>query len=329
MTGNATQIRWGILGTARINRRVIPAIRETSGSELYAVASRRADRAAAYAHDWTIPASFGSYDALLAAPEIDVVYIPLPNGLHTQWTIAALQAGKHVLCEKPLALTVEDVDRIATTARDTGRIATEGFMYRHHSQTQQAVDLVRGGAIGGVRTIHGTFTFMLDRADDVRLDPALGGGSLWDVGCYPVGFARLVCGVEPVEVVGHAETGPTGVDLAFAGQLLFPDDVRAQFDSGFRTTYRTAIEIAGTDGTLTIPQPFQPGIEEHMLLAQGSEMTEIPVAGRRLFVDEVEEMATLARVGGVPRITLTDSRHNIATLNALYRSAREGRVVSM
>jgi predicted dehydrogenase len=330
MTHLDAPIGWGLLGTARINRRVIPAIRAVAGAELRAVASRQGDRAVAYAREWAIPASHGSYQALLADPDVDVVYVPLPNSLHVEWTIAALEAGKHVLCEKPLALTVEDVDRVAAAAREAGRIAAEGFMYRHHAQTDAAVHLVRDGAVGRVRVIRGTFTFMLDRQGDVRLKPALGGGSLWDVGCYPVGFARLVCGAEPLEVVGRAEIGPTGVDLAFVGQLLFPDAVRASFDCGFRAAYRTAVEISGSEGTLAIPQPFQPGLDERLRLLHGSEVTEIPVkAGRPLFEDEVDEMTTLVRSGGPPRVTLADTRGNVATLQALYRSAREGRAITM
>ncbi len=324
-----TALRWGLLGTARINRRIIPAIRKTPGHELVAVASRDAARADAYARAWGIPKSLPSYESLLATSDLDIVYVPLPNSLHADWTIACLEAGKHVLCEKPLAVTVEDVDRIAATAQATGRIATEGFMYRHHAQTLEAVRLIRDGVIGRLRLVRGAFTFLLERDSDVRLVPALGGGSLWDVGCYPVSFARLVCGAEPVEVYGRAEAGPSGVDVAFRGQLTFPDDVAAQFDCGFRTVYRTSVEIGGTEGTLTIPQPFQPGVREHLVLRRGVNVTEIPIAGQPLFHDEVAELRRLVTHGGTPRVSLEDSRANVAAIQALYRSARERRPVTL
>lgn len=322
-------LRWGLLGTARINRRLIPAIRSMPGHELVAVASREPARAEAYARDWAIPHSLPSYDALLATPDVDVVYVPLPNSLHADWTIAGLEAGKHVLCEKPLALTVDDVDRISAAAHAANRIVTEGFMYRHHAVTLEAVRQVRAGAVGRLRLVRGAFTFMLDRDPDVRLVPALGGGSLWDVGCYPVSFARLLCGTEPIEVSGRAEVGPTGVDVAFTGQMTFPDGVAAQFDCGFRTAYRTSVEIAGTEGTLAIPQPFQPGVHERLVLRRGDAVTEIPIAGQPLFHDEVDEIRRLVTTGGTPRVTLADSRANIATIQALYRSARERQPVAL
>ncbi len=178
-------LRWGLLGTARINRMVIPPLRASAGNRLLAVASRDLARATGYAKEWGIERAHGAYEALLADPEIDAVYIPLPNHLHAEWTIRAARAGKHVLCEKPLALTVAEVDAMGAAARESGVVLAEAFMYRHHPQTLKVKELVDAGAIGPVRFVRGTFSFPLTRPDDVRLRPEWGGGCLWDVGCYP------------------------------------------------------------------------------------------------------------------------------------------------
>src|SRR5687768_10164673 len=197
-----SRLRWGLLSTARINRLIIPAVRASARSDITAVASRSLEKGRAYAAEWKIPRVLGSYEALLNDPDVDVVYIPLPNSLHVEWTVRALEAGKHVLCEKPLALTVEDVDRIAEVAARSDRVASEGFMYRHQPLTHAVEQLVKTGRLGAVRSVKGAFTFPLTREGDVRLDPALGGGSLWDVGCYPVSYGCLLAGTTPVEVFG-------------------------------------------------------------------------------------------------------------------------------
>ena len=239
-------LRWGLLGTARINRMVIPPLRVSGGNRLLAVASREAAKAAAYAKEWGIERAHGSYEALLSDPAIDAVYIPLPNHLHAEWAIRAARAGKHVLCEKPLALTVAEVDAMETAARESGVVLAEAFMYRHHPQTLKVKELVDGGAIGAVRFVRGTFSFPLSRPDDVRLRPEWGGGCLWDVGCYPLSFTRFLLGAEPVEVFGSQVLGPSGIDETFAGQLVFPGGVLAQVDAGFRSPFRAELEIAGT-----------------------------------------------------------------------------------
>jgi len=179
-------LRWGILGPGRIAPRIVRAVTATPLGELLAVASRDADRAAAFAASHAIPRSFGSYEALLASPDVDVVYVSLPNHLHAEWAIRALEAGKHVLCEKPLALNVEQVDAIAAAAERAGRVAVEAFMYLHHPQILRAIELARDGALGRLELVNGTFSFFLTQPGDPRVDPTMGGGSLWDVGCYPV-----------------------------------------------------------------------------------------------------------------------------------------------
>jgi predicted dehydrogenase len=214
-----SRLRWGLLSTARINRMVIPAIRASARSELTTVASRTLDRAEAYAGEWKIPRALASYEAMLADPAIDVVYIALPNSLHVEWTVRALDAGKHVLCEKPLALTVADVDRVQAAATRASRVAAEAFMYRHHPLTAAAAAIVNGGRLGRVHEYKGAFSFPLTREGDVRLDPALGGGSLWDVGCYPVSYTCFLTGTAPVEVFGWQQSSASGVDLQFAGMM--------------------------------------------------------------------------------------------------------------
>ena len=229
----AAALRWGILGTGRVTRWLIAALRASARNEVVGAASRTPARAQEFTREWALPRAFGSYEAMLDDPDIDVVYNALPNHLHAEWTIAAARRGKHVLCEKPLALTPGDVDRMADAARSAGVVVAEAFMYRHHPQTERVKDLVEGGAVGALRLVRGSFTFTLTRTDDVRLDPAKGGGSLWDVGCYPVSYARLLAGAEPVDVFGWQALGPTGVDEAFAGQLRFaPGGSGAQPRSG-------------------------------------------------------------------------------------------------
>ncbi len=322
-------LRWGFLSTARINRALIPPLRASPRNRLEAVASRDLTRAEAYAREWKIPRAYGSYEAMLADPEIDAIYIPLPNSLHAEWTIRAARAGKHVLCEKPLALTVEEVDAMAEAAREAGVVVAEAFMYRHHPQTLKTKELVESGAIGDLQVIRGAFTFTLTRPGDVRLDPGLGGGSLWDVGCYPVSYARTLAGAEPLEVFGWQAAGEGGVDMAFAGQLRFPGEVFAQFDCGFRAPFRAHLEIVGSEGALTVAQPFKPGADETLYLRRGSERQAISVAGQELYVGEVEDMADAVLLGKPPVVSLADSRGNTATLTALLRSARERRPVLM
>jgi predicted dehydrogenase len=231
-----TSLRWGLLSTARINRALIPAIRAGARSELVAVASREADRATEYARQWDIPQAFGSYEAMLADPSINAIYISLPNHLHVEWTIKAVRAGKHVLCEKPMALDPNDVDRVAEAATAAGVVVSEAFMYRHHAQTHRILALLDEGAVGELRLVRGCFSFLLTRDDDVRLKPEWGGGSLWDVGCYPVSYARLVMGAEPVAVSALSEKGPTGIDLGVLRRAAVsrrtPGDIRLRLPRG-------------------------------------------------------------------------------------------------
>ena len=321
-------LRWGLLSTARINRMVIPPLRVSAGNRLLAVGSRDGAKAAAYAKEWGIGRAHASYEALLADPEIDAVYIPLPNHLHAEWTIRAARAGKHVLCEKPLALTVAEVDAMEAAARQCGVVLAEAFMYRHHPQTLKVKELVDGGAVGPVRFVRGTFSFPLDRPNDVRLRPEWGGGCLWDVGCYPLSFARFVLGKEPVEVVGAQVVGPSGIDETFVGQLVFPGEVLVQVDAGFRSPVRTGLEIAGTEGTIVVRQPWRPeGLP--ILLTRGGETEEIAAGGEDRYLLEIEDLADCVRTGRTPRVTLAESRGNVATIVALLQSVREGRAVRL
>ena len=242
-------LNWGLLSTARINRALIPPLRFSTRNHLLAVASRTQEAADRYAREWKISRAYGTYEALLADPEIDIIYNPLPNHLHAEWTIKALEAGKHVLCEKPLALSVDEVDKVRAAARRQGGVVAEAFMYRHHPQTLKVQELVREGALGTLKLIRGSFTYVLSHAGDVRLHPAMGGGSIWDVGCYPISYARTVVGGEPLEVFGWQVTGPTGIDETFVGQMRFADNVYAQFDSSFAIPFQTFMEIVGSEGT--------------------------------------------------------------------------------
>jgi D-xylose 1-dehydrogenase (NADP+, D-xylono-1,5-lactone-forming) len=320
---------WGLLGTARINRALIPPLRASKRNRLLAVASRRPETAAAYAREWGIERVHGSYEALLADPEVDVVYIPLPNGLHAEWVIRAARAGKHVLCEKPLAVTVEEVDAIAGAAREAQVTVAEAFMYRHHPQTAQVREVVTSGALGRVRLVRGSFSFVLTRPQDARRDPALGGGSLWDVGCYPLSFARSALAQEPLEVMGVQHEGPTGVDLTFAAQLRFPDDVLVQFDCSFEAPFRTVMEVVGETASLVVTQPFKPGAGAQLLLNHGDKTETIAVPEADLYIGEVEDLADAVLLGKPPRVSLADSRGNVAAIVALLRSARENRPIRL
>jgi xylose dehydrogenase (NAD/NADP) len=320
-----TTLRWGILGPGRIAPRLVRAIAGSERGELVAVASRNATRARTFAADHGIAESFGSYEALLADPGVDVVYVSLPNHLHSEWAIRALDAGKHVLCEKPLALTVDDVDAIAAAASRAGRIAVEAFMYLHHPQILTAIDLAQSGALGRLELVHGTFSFFLSQADDPRIDPSMGGGSLWDVGCYPVSLARRIAGEEPDRVGAFARYDELGVDRTFIGQLHFPGGLLAQFDSGFAAPDRERVEIVGGEATLVLDSPFLPepdGPPPSLTMWRGREATSIDVQSIDQYGAEVDDLTAAILDGSPPRVDLGFSRGTVATILDLDRAAR-------
>jgi D-xylose 1-dehydrogenase (NADP+, D-xylono-1,5-lactone-forming) len=318
-------LRWGLLSTARINRDLIPPLQVSKRNKLTAVASRNQQHADTYARERNIPHAYGSYEAMLDDPSIDVVYNSLPNHLHAGWSIKAMRAGKHVLCEKPIALSLAEMDEMSAVAQETGRVLSEAFMYRHHPQTLKVKELVDSGALGRVGLIRGAFTFILSGDGDIRLLPEMGGGSIWDVGCYPISYTRMLVGAEPVEVFGWQVQGPTGIDETFTGEMRFAGDVLAQFDCGFKSQLRWQMEIVGTEGTLQVPSPFKPGYDEKLILRRDDQTETIIVPGQELYIGEVEDMADAILLGKPSQVSLKDSHGNTATMLALLESARMNR----
>jgi predicted dehydrogenase len=318
-------LNWGLLSTARINRKLIPAIRETPRAELVSVASRSQSRADQYATEWSIPQAHGSYEALLEDPDVDVIYVSLPNSFHTEWTVKALESGKHVLCEKPLALSVADCNRIIEASQANGVIGMEAVMYLYHPILHKTREMIRDGILGEVTMVRGNFSFLLDRPDDVRWDPDLGGGSLWDIGSYPVSFIRWIMG-EPDQVSGWQTLSSSGVDATFAGMLRYDDELLGVFDCSFLEPFRSKTEVAGKRGRLVIENPYVISDETRLLLydLDGDEGEEIAVAEKDGYHYEVEALTAAVLDDSSLSVPLTSSRANVATLNALYESARRG-----
>jgi D-xylose 1-dehydrogenase (NADP+, D-xylono-1,5-lactone-forming) len=252
------KLRWGILGCARITRRgLIPGIRESHSSTLQAIASRELASARAWAEEFGVPRAYGSYQQVLNDPDVDAIYIPLPNELHLPWIIAAADAGKHVLCEKPLALDANEAGEVLWHCRQRGIILMEAFMWRHQPRTLEIRKQVAEGAIGKLRLIRASFSFPME-GDDWRLDPARGGGALWDVGCYGVSTARLFAAAEPRNSQAFAHFGDTGVDLSLSAVLEFCDGLSATIDCSFEQPFRCAYELVGTRGVIEVPDAYLP-----------------------------------------------------------------------
>jgi D-xylose 1-dehydrogenase (NADP+, D-xylono-1,5-lactone-forming) len=311
-------VRWGLLSTARINHAILTGARQSERTEVVAVASRDQSRADAYASERGLERAHGSYEALLEDDEIDVVYNSLPNSLHVEWTIRALDAGKHVLCEKPLDRRVEAVERAFDAAERNGRLLMEAFMYRHHPQTKKAAELVRDGAVGEVRQLRSLFSFMLTDEADVRMLPELDGGALMDLGCYCISMQRLLAG-EPELVFGRQRLGGGGVDVGFVGVLQFPGDVFGEFHCGFDLPQGAGLEAIGSEGKLVVADPVRcrdPHVE---------------LNGERIAVEDVdryflqvENFSAAVRGDAEPLLGRADAIGQVRTIEALYRSAATG-----
>jgi predicted dehydrogenase len=321
-------LRLGLLSTANINLKLLGGARAAEGVEAVAVASRDAGRAEAFAAEHGIPRAHGGYDELLADPEVDAVYVPLPNSLHVRWAIRALLAGKHVLSEKPLTRRPEEAQAAFDAAEHAGRVLAEGFMWRHHPQTRRLRELVRERAIGTLRLVRASFCFNLfgmDRPGDVRLQAALDGGGLMDVGCYCVSAIRLLAG-EPERVSGHQVTSPPapdGVDVRFTGALALPNRVLGVFDCGLDMAPRHDLEVVGDAGSLFLPDPWhcrEPRIE--LRRPDGTEVIEIPHMDP--YACELEDFAAAVRGERPFPFWRDDAVGQARTIEALYRSAQFG-----
>jgi D-xylose 1-dehydrogenase (NADP+, D-xylono-1,5-lactone-forming) len=319
MNDMGSTVAWGLLSTARINDRIIEAARESDRVEVLAVASRDAARAQAYAHERGIERSYGSYEELLADPDVEAVYISLPNSLHVEWTLRALDAGKHVLCEKPFSRHPGEVEQAFDRAEAAGLVLSEAFMWRHHPQTVRLVELVADGAIGPLRVVRAAFSFQLGSTDDVRFDPELDGGALMDVGCYCLSAIRLLAG-EPERLQGEQVAGPSGVDVCFASALAFPDGRLGHFDCGFVLPFRAELEVVGEDASLFVADPFHahsPGIE----LRRGDDSEQIAVEPANSYRLELENVADAIRGRAPPLLGRDDALGQARAIEALYRSA--------
>jgi xylose dehydrogenase (NAD/NADP) len=251
-------LRWAILGCARIARRgLIPGIQGSKSGVLQALASRDRQRAETWAREFAVPQAYGSYETALADPEIDAVYIPLPNELHEPWVLAAADAGKHILCEKPLALGAAEAAAMVEYCRKRGVILMEAFMWRHQPRSLEIRRRLRDGAIGELRLIRSSFSFPIDPGD-WRLDPARGGGALWDVGCYGVNSARFFAGDEPIAARALAQFSRSGVDMTLTAVLEFGNGVLAMIDCSFDQPFRCHYELVGTRGLYEVPDAYLP-----------------------------------------------------------------------
>lgn len=316
-------MRLGLLSTANINRAILAGAAKTDRVEVVAVGSRDHVRAGAYAAEHGIPAAHGSYEALLADPTVDAVYISLPNGMHHEWTMHALAAGKHVLCEKPYTRHPNEAEEAFDTAAAAGLVLAEAFMYRHHPQTEIVRRLVADGAIGRLCAVKTTFTFPLHDLSNVRALPELDGGALMDVGCYCVSGIRLLAG-EPEHVRGEQVTGSTGIDMAFHGTLRCADDVVGQFEASFRSPQRQSLEAVGEEGVLTVEAPWRLDWGGVVTVLRDGESEQIDVGVANSYTLELENLADAIEGRAPALLGREDAVAQTRVIDALYRSAATG-----
>jgi D-xylose 1-dehydrogenase (NADP+, D-xylono-1,5-lactone-forming) len=311
-------MRLGLLSTARINEQLVAGARQASGIEVVAIGSRDRARAEAQAQALGIPRAHDSYEALLADPDVEAVYVALPNSLHVEWSLHALEAGRHVLCEKPLSRHPEEVERAFEVAERNGVVLAEAFMWRHHPQARRLVELL--DRIGELRLVRASFSFLLDRPGDVRLQASLDGGALMDVGCYCVSAARLLAG-EPLDVSAQQVRGGGGVDVRLTGLMRFAGDVLATIDCGFDLAARDELEVTGTRGVLWLDDPWhsrRPAIE----LRRDGSIERIEVEPLNPYACELEDFAAVVAGERAPLYGREDALAQARAIAALYASAQ-------
>jgi predicted dehydrogenase len=316
------------MSTADINRKLIPGAKASPQVDLIAVASRDQARADEYAREWGFDRAYGSYEALLDDPDVEAVYIPLPNTMHCEWSIRAVEAGKHVLCEKPMSRHPQEVEEAFDAAERADRVLSEAFMYRHNPQTKRLRRLIDEGAVGEVRLIRAAFSYSLYDADNIRLRTDVEGGALMDVGCYCVSGSRLVAGAEPVSAFGQARVGATGTDWVFTGILRFPGDVLATFDCGTALPERDELEVIGSEGSLFLDDPWHCNVPVIEVRRDG-EVERIELERADSYRLELENVGDA--IDGRAELLLgrEDAVAQARALEALHRSAQSGEVVAL
>lgn len=325
------KLRWGILGVAKINERLLPAFHRASNAELRAIASRSEERAQAAASAGDIPIAYGSYDQLLGDSEIDAVYIPLPNHMHAEWTMKAADCGKHVLCEKPLAVDAAEARRMVDHCRSRNVALMDGTMWPHHPRTAKLRDFLDSGGIGAVRRVTSAFTFQLGHdPENIRLQEATAGGSLMDIGWYTVYGARWALGTEPTRVMAAGELRD-GVDLSANAVLEFPGGAYAVMDCGFTLPLRTYLEIAGTEGSVWVPDMWLPAPRAVFQVydKDGRLAKEIAIEGEDQIVHMIQDFGQAVREWRQPTPSPEQAVANMRVLDALRHSVREQRAVEV
>lgn len=319
------KIRWGIIGAGKIARWAIaPAIRYSNNGVLQGVASRNGKKADELAAELTALQSFASYEALIASPTIDAIYIGLPNGLHEEWTLKAAAAGKHVLCEKSLTMTSASAEKMRDACRRADVLLMEAFMYRHHPQWDHVRAAISSGSLGAVRSIHGIFVVTLGNDEDHRWSEHLGGGSLYDLACYPINAARFLLEAEPTRVTALADlTGEQRVDRSIHVSMIFPQKILVTAIGSLVGNFTQSLTVVGTDATLQMRSPFAPNFDEaaiHISRASGTE--EIIVGGANHYLHMVEHFAASVLDGARALEPAEDGVANVKVLEAALRSAR-------
>jgi D-xylose 1-dehydrogenase (NADP+, D-xylono-1,5-lactone-forming) len=311
-------LRWGILSTANITKKLLGSGHD---QEFVAVASRDLARGEAFAREHGLARAHGSYEALLADPEVDAIYNPLPNSLHVEWSIQALQAGKHVLCEKPMSRRPEDVERAFDVAEREGMVLEEAFMWRHHPQLARARELLAAGDVGELRVIRAAFAFNARDPDDIRLQAPLDGGGLMDVGCYCVSGCRALASAEPVRAYAeYVPGGNGGVDIALAATLRFPGDVVAHFDCGLSYLGGDQLEAVGSEGSLFLDDPWH-GREAVIELRRGGAIERIETGPANSYALELADFEAAVRGEREPLLSRADAVAQARAIDALYTSA--------
>ncbi|WP_353048222.1 Gfo/Idh/MocA family oxidoreductase [Planococcus sp. ISL-110] len=327
------KIRWGVLSTARIGRtQVIPAIGRADNAEIVAIASRTSKVHAA-AQELKIPKAYESYEELLDDPEVDAVYIPLPNHLHKEWVIRSAQKGKHVLCEKPFALSEVETEEMIAACLEHGVKFMEAFMYQLHPQHARVKEIVASGEIGEIKLVKSSHSFYLhNRSSDIRMDAVMGGGSIYDVGCYSIQAIRHLTDAEPMEIMAQGEIDPVkGIDLTGIVHMKMSNGIHALFDCSFDMASRNEYELIGTEGSIKVPFAFRPDINDNkgVILVQKEGIVREEKVQGDIYRLEIEGFSNAILTDSVPAITADSTIKNMRVIDACYKSLRTGKKIVM